>query len=226
MPRNRPVDYFNALPADDRRRTAPAVARNRDPILEILRARLELPCRVLEVASGTGEHGAYFCSSMRGLEWQPSDVDPVNLSSIQAWRESTEPSQLLAPVRFDLLAALDPLPFPAESFDAGFCANLIHIAPWQVCERLMVVMQRLLKPAAPLILYGPYRINGVHTAPSNEQFEHWLQGLDPAYGVRDLESVRAEGALNGLQLEETIPMPSNNFCLVFRKRPASQVLDD
>ena len=217
MPRNLAADYFNALPSDHRRRVAPAVARNRDPILRVLQPRLPLPGTVLEVASGTGEHGAYFCAQFPELEWQPTDIDPLNLSSIQAWKDATKLENLRGPIHLDLLACSDNLPALRAPFDAGFCANLIHIAPWQVCENLMVLMGRMLKPQAPLILYGPYRINGQHTAPSNEQFEQWLRGLDPTYGVRDLEAVVRTASAQDLQLQEKVPMPANNFCLVFKK---------
>ena len=220
MPTRPVTDYFNALPIDPRRRVAPATARNRDPILAVLREHVPLPARVLELASGTGEHGAYFCTQLPELQWQPSDADPDSLASITAWTEALRLSNLHEPVAIDLSQPVDHLPWSAGIFDAGFCANLIHIAPWEVCPNMLSVMSRVLKPNAPFIVYGPFRVNGAHTAPSNVQFEQWLHSLDPRFGVRDREAVVREADVRGLDLEQSVEMPANNFCLVFRKRAA------
>ncbi len=193
------------------RRESPAVARNRDPILHELGPRLEDGWHVLEVASGTGEHALYFSRALadRGIRWTPTDADPTALASISAWREDAA-GNLDEPVLLDVHQ--DDWPGPV---DAVFNANLIHIAPWPVTEALFAGVSRVLRPHGRLVMYGPYRIDGKQTAPSNARFEEWLKARDPRFAVRDLGEVEAVANRNGLVLAERIAMPANNFLIVW-----------
>src|SRR5690606_24569783 len=158
-----------------------------------------------------------FATSMPRWLWQPSDKIAENASSVVAWTEATRCANVLPPLLLDLGESASLHAETSARYDAGFCANLIHIAPWQVCTQLMAFMGEALADGAPLVTYGPYKINGRHTAPSNEQFEAWLHSQDPAYGVRDMAEVVASASLFGLNHVDTVSMPANNFCLVFRK---------
>jgi len=104
-----------------------------------------------------------------------------------------------------------------DAADAMLCCNMIHISPWACCAGLMRGAGRVLKPGGVLVTYGPYMIDGRHTAPSNEAFDRSLRARDPSWGVRDLADVAAEADRNGLAHEDTVAMPANNFCAVFRK---------
>jgi hypothetical protein len=203
------------LPPDPRRRTAPAVQRNREPILAVLKDVLPDSGAVLELASGTGEHATFFAAHLPALTWQPSDVDPNNILSIVAWTEACALHNVLSPLVIDL--ADPPQPGPPQ-YQAAFCANLIHIAPWQVCQHLMQLVGSSLLDGAKLVLYGPYKVNGEHTSESNAQFEQWLWSQSPHYGVRDMAHVVTEARHNDLFLLHTLAMPANNFCLVLEKR--------
>lgn len=205
----------NVVPSPDLRRQAPAVQRNREPILEVLQRHLPASGRVLELASGTGEHAVFFCSHFKELTWQPTDVDPANLDSIAAWREFSALDNLLPPLVVDLIG--EPTPGTAR-YAAAFCANLIHIAPWIVCQHLMQFVGKVLENNARFVMYGPYKVDGQHTAESNVAFEQWLWSQSADYGVRDLADVVAEANKNQLELLERVAMPANNFCLVFTKR--------
>lgn len=209
-----PEQLLDSAPPDPRRRRSAPVSRNRGPILEVLRRVLPGHGRVIEVASGTGEHAVFFGASLPQLTWQPSDVDATNLTSIAAWVEAAQLPNVLQPRTLDLAVAPGA---SGERYDAGFCANLIHIAPWHVCANLMAFMGSHLADGAPLVTYGPYKVNGSHTSESNVKFEEWLVAQSSEYGVRDMADVITEAARFGLRHEETIPMPANNFCLVFRK---------
>ncbi|RYY28983.1 MAG: DUF938 domain-containing protein [Sphingomonadales bacterium] len=191
------------------RRHAPATVRNREPIAEVLAGILPARGLVLEIASGSGEHCAYFAERFPALEWQPSDPDPDALASIAEWTEGL--GNVRPPVMLD--AAAD---WPVDAADAILCVNMVHISPWAATLGLMAGAGRLLGPGAPLILYGPYRQHGVETAPSNEQFELWLKGKSPEYGLRFVEDVTHEAAAQGLTLERIVPMPANNLILVYR----------
>ena len=178
-----------------------------------------LPARglVLEIASGTGEHAAAFARALPALEFQPSDIDPESLASISAWRRHTGAANLRAPVRLDVHELPWALP-GAAAVDAVLCINMIHIAPWSACLALLDGAAARLAPGGPLILYGPYREGGVHTAPSNESFDASLRERDASWGVRDLDEVAAQASARGLALEEVVAMPANNRTVVFRRR--------
>ncbi|HYE26810.1 MAG TPA: DUF938 domain-containing protein [Allosphingosinicella sp.] len=194
------------------KRIAPAAGRNREPIAAVLREALPASGMVLEVASGTGEHAAFFAALFPRLLWQPSDPDPDALASIRAWREEAGRANLLEPVWLDASAES----WPVAAADAILCVNMVHISPWEATVGLMRGAGRLLPPGAPLILYGPYRRAGVPTAPSNEAFDASLRARDPQWGLRALEAVEAQAERNGLRLERVIEMPANNVTAVFR----------
>lgn len=191
----------------------PYVARNRDPILDVLRRVLPGQGLVLEVASGSGEHAAYFAAHLPALTWQPSDPDPEALASIAAHRAAAGTPNLLAPLQLDVSAAR----WPVERADAVICNNIIHISPWSACEGLMAGAARTLPPGGVLYLYGPYKIDGRHTAPSNAAFDATLRAQNAAWGIRDLANVAALAERNGLTLTETVAMPANNLSVVFRR---------
>ena len=193
--------------------TAPAVARNRAAILEILRGRLPEQGMVLEIASGTGEHAAWFCSALPEVTWQPTDRDPEALASIAAWREAVDLPNFLSPLRLDAGAP----DWPLARADAVVAINMIHIAPWSATEGLLAGAARVLPAGGLLYLYGPYREKGAHTAASNAAFDDELQARDPAWGVRDLGEVAALAGRHGLALAERIEMPANNLSVVFRQ---------
>ena len=197
----------------DHRRSAPHVARNAEPIIEVLREILPARGLVLEVASGTGEHVLHFAHAFPFLDWQPSDPDPAALASIEAWRVEAGLANLLSPVTLD---ARMP-DWPVAAADAILCINMVHISPWTATVGLMRGAGLRLAAGAPLYLYGAYRQAGVATAPSNEAFDLNLRARDPEWGVRDLEQVAAEAERNGLGLDRVVPMPANNLSVVFRK---------
>lgn len=193
---------------------SPAAARNRQPILEVLASVLPPRARVLELASGSGEHALHCATAMPGWEWQPSDPGDAALASIATWREYAGPVNLAAPIRLDVT---DATAWPAGPFAAIVAINLIHISPWAVTEALMAHAGERLTPDGVLYLYGPYRRGGEHIAPSNAAFDADLRHRDPRWGVRDLEAVAAEAECHGLAIERTVAMPANNLSVVFHR---------
>ncbi|NYT43015.1 DUF938 domain-containing protein [Sphingomonas sp. R-74633] len=191
------------------KRHAPATERNREPIAAVLAEVLPVSGRVLEIASGTGEHCAFFAECFPGVTWQPSDPDPDALASIAEW--TGELPNVLPPLEID--AAVGD--FPAA--DAILCVNMVHISPWEATLGLMAGAGTALASGAPLILYGPYRREGVETAPSNEAFELWLKEKDARFGLRFVEAVSEVAAPHGLALERLVEMPANNLMLVYRR---------
>jgi len=192
---------------------APAAARNRDPILAVLREVLPVRGVVLEIASGSGEHAAYFARALPGLVFQPSDADAAALASIRAYRARYGASNLLPPLRID---ARNP-PWPVDRVDAVISINMIHIAPWSACEGLFLGASQSLRPDGRLILYGPFNIDGKFTAASNEAFDASLKARDRSWGIRDLADVADCGARNGMRLVSHVEMPANNLTVVFAR---------
>jgi SAM-dependent methyltransferase len=199
--------------AADPRLFYPHVARNRVPILEVLKRVLPPRGLVLEVASGSGEHAAYFAQALPALTWQPSDPDAEALASIAAHGAAAAAPNLLSPLALDVTAAA----WPIARADAVVCCNMIHIAPWSACEGLIAGAARILPAGGILYLYGPYKMDGRHTAPSNAAFDADLRRRHPQWGIRDLGDITELAQRCGLTLAETVAMPANNLSVIFRR---------
>jgi hypothetical protein len=195
-------------------RTSPSTARNREPILEVLRPQLPTSGLVVEIAAGAGEHAVHAAAALPHLDWQPTDADADALASIAAWRAHAGLPNLLPPLRLD---ASHPAGWPVERADALVNINMIHISPWSAAEGLMAGAGRLLPAGGVLFLYGPYFERHEAAAPSNLAFDESLRARNPAWGLRHLEAVTALAAQHSLALAERIAMPANNLALIFRK---------
>ena len=200
----------NPMPCDQRQH-APATARNRGPILEVLRSFLPASGLVLEVASGTGEHAVHFAQAMPDLTWQPSDPSREARRSIDAWRATAETANVLPPL--DLDAASDD--WPIDTAAAMICINMTHISSLASTEGLMAGAGRILPLGAPLYLYGPFRRFATPLEPSNAAFDEALRGRDPHWGLRSLDAVGACATAHGLSLDQAVDMPANNLFLIF-----------
>ncbi|KQZ65001.1 SAM-dependent methyltransferase [Sphingopyxis sp. Root1497] len=192
---------------------APATTRNRDAIAAVLADWLPPAGKALEVASGSGEHAVHFAAVFPRLHWQPSDPDPAGLVSIAAWSADAGLVNIAPPLALDASAA----GWPIAKADAILCINMVHISPWAATLGLFAGAGRLLAPGAPLILYGPYFDPAVSTAESNLAFDASLRARNPAWGLRDLDAVRAAAADAGLDFAERRAMPANNLMLLFRR---------
>ena len=203
---------FYEAPALGPRRSAPAALRNREPIAEVLADWLPDRGLVLEVASGTGEHAAYFARRFPHLEWQPSDIHPDALGSIEAHRRETALANLRSPVVIDASAS----DWPIDRADAVLSINMVHISPWSSALGLIEGAARLLAPGAPLILYGPWLSDAIETVPTNLAFDADLKERDPEWGLRRVEDFAAAAAKRGLTFHDRRSMPANNLMLLFR----------
>jgi SAM-dependent methyltransferase len=196
--------------------TSPSVARNRDPILNVLRRVLPAQGTVLEIASGTGEHIVHFAAALPGLIWQPTERDTFALRSIKAYRTGSGLKNILPPLELDAASKTWPL----ASADAVVAINMIHIAPWSAAEGLFAGAERVMQPGGVLYLYGPFKENGLHTAPSNEAFDTNLRSHNKDWGVRDAGEVAKLAARHRFDLAERVEMPVNNLSLVFKRSAA------
>jgi len=192
---------------------SPAAERNKAPILGVLRHVLPPEAAVLEIASGTGQHAAHFAASQPGWQWQPTEADATALAAIAA-RCAALPN-VRPPVRLDVLAP--EWPPGLGRFDAVYCANMLHISPWQTCAALMQGAARHVRPGGLLVLYGPYLVDDEPAAPSNLAFDADLRARDATWGLRRLAEVVDKAQSAGLAFEQRFDLPANNLALVFRR---------
>jgi len=199
--------------SSDHRLDAPATSRNRDPILRILRDILPAQGKVLEIASGSGQHVIHFARHLPALVFQPSDPMASARSSIVAWMETGSSANILPPLDLDVRQA----PWPVQDVAAILCINMIHISPWHATQSLMLEAGRLLPTGAPLYLYGPFRTADEPLAPSNAAFDSDLRNRNADWGIRNLEAVAELAASTGLMLDTVVPMPANNLSVILRR---------
>lgn len=205
---------FYEAAASGVRRSAPAALRNREAISEVLRDWLPATGVVLEIASGSGEHAIYFAELFPALVWQPSDIHPDALASIEAWRETAELPNVRPPLVIDAASA----DWPIGQAEALLSINMVHISPWSSALGLIDGAARILPFGAPLILYGPWLKEGVPTVSSNLDFDADLKRRDPEWGLREVDDFAAAAEKQGLALVETRFMPANNMMLLLRRR--------
>ncbi|HEY4122899.1 MAG TPA: DUF938 domain-containing protein [Byssovorax sp.] len=201
------------------KRHAPATHRNRAPILDVLRRLLPSSARVVEVASGSGEHAVFFARALPGVSWQPTDVDADALASIDAHAADEGLANVLPARRVDARE-----PGWADGLREGdaphaiFASNMIHIAPFEACVGLFAGGARLLRTGELVVLYGPFRFGGEFSADSNAAFDASLRARDPTWGVRDLDDVSRVAAAAGFDRAEVVALPANNHVVAFRAR--------
>ncbi len=198
---------------------SPAADRNKQAILDVLLGVLPARGNALEIASGTGQHVAWFAAGLPGWTWQPSDAQADGFGSITAWVAQQGVSNVIAPVVLDVMAAgwfAGP-----QLFDLIYCANMLHISPWATCAALMRGSAQHLAPGGRLVTYGPYLEDGVATSPGNLSFDQSLRERNPVWGIRRIEDVKAQAAQAGLSLLAKHAMPANNLLLVWARKPSA-----
>lgn len=192
---------------------SPPADRNKQPILEVLLRLLPPRGAALEIASGTGQHAAWFATGLPGWTWQPTDRSDKGFESIATWSAEADAAGVLTPKVLDVTATAWPL--GARAFDLIYCANMLHISPWATCAGLMQGAARHLTPEGMLIVYGPFLEDEVSTADGNLAFDQSLRQRNPAWGIRRREDVVATAVEAGLRLRERVAMPADNLMLGF-----------
>ena len=188
-----------------------ACEENKLPILEVLERLFADVRYVLEIGSGTGQHGVYFAGALPHLIWQTSDL-PEQHDGIRAWLLEAALPNLKAPIALDVGGR-----WPDRSFDAVFSANTAHIMSWPRVQQMFAGIGRVLGGGGCFALYGPFNFGGKYTSDSNERFDQWLKAREPASGIRNFEDLDKLARTNGLTFVEDIPMPVNNRILVWSR---------
>lgn len=203
---------------------SPAADRNKQDILAQLQRILPASGTALEIASGTGQHVAWFATALSGWTWQPTDRESDAFPTVHANTRGAGLHNVRAPLPVDVLTPAwlqaPGAPLGDELFDLIYCANMLHIAPWSTCAALMQGAALRLAACGQLITYGPYLEDDVPTSAGNLSFDHSLRASDPAWGIRRREDVEAAARQAGLALVARHAMPANNLLLVFGRAGA------
>lgn len=203
--------------AEDGRRYSPSIGRNKDIVRDTYLRCMPGTGRILEIASGTGEHGAHITHAVDGIIWTYSDIDPVSQSSQAAWRASVGHGRLQGPLTIDTTEFHWGAAETDKAWSGMFCANMVHIAPFEAAEGLFRGAGRLLASGGRLMLYGPFGRDG-EIAPSNARFSADLKRRDPRWGVRDLDQdILPLATASGLTVHEIVEMPANNLSVIFER---------
>lgn len=192
---------------------SPTAGRNKEPISQVISEYIARGARVLEIASGTGEHGAFMCGIRPDIIWQPSDPNAESRASQDDWARDCA-ARMLPSLEIDTMQP--DWPDRLTAFDVIYCANMIHIAPWEAALGLVSGAAKLLKTGSNFILYGPF-IEGGETAQSNLQFDLSLKSRNPDWGVRNLDDVKHIFSEAGFTHSARIVMPKENRTLIFTK---------
>lgn len=201
------------MTTQDMRYSSPSALRNREHIYTVLRDVLPSTGKVLEIASGSGEHITYFAERSPSLTWQPSDPSSKARASIQAWLGHGDFPNVLPPLDIDTTQDA----WPIDQADVMIAINMVHISPWTATQGLLERAGQLLSSGGMLALYGPYRQEDKPFAESNVDFDNWLKSENSAWGVRQLEDVTREAEQCGLSLASVVDMPANNLTVVYRR---------
>ena len=195
----------------DGRRHAPSAIRNQDAILDVLRVEAPANGKLLEIASGSGQHAAAGAKALPGLIWQPSDANPDNLASITAWAAHDPQPNLRAAVVLDAASPGWAKDWPAQ--DVVLIINLLHLIPTDIAQAIIANAARALGPSGKLMLYGPFLRDGQTTSDGDAAFDASLRAQDERLGYKDLAWVIAEFANANLTTCIT-QMPANNLMLI------------
>ncbi|MFT4563849.1 MAG: cyclopropane fatty-acyl-phospholipid synthase-like methyltransferase [Gammaproteobacteria bacterium] len=196
----------------DEKPFAPSTDRNKDPILEVLRAHLSNVSELLELGSGTGQHAVHMAAELEHIQWQTSDLPDQHLG-MNAWIDDAKLPNVKRPLALDVSQA----DWPDLTVGAVYTANTAHIMSWgSVCEMFRGTGE-VLVAGGLFLIYGPFSYAGSFTSSGNRDFDESLRARDPASGIRDFEALEKLAADNRMTLVDDVDMPANNRLLVWRK---------
>jgi hypothetical protein len=203
----------------DNRLFFPATQRNKVGIENVLSKIIKNNGAILEIGSGSGEHGVFFQKCFPEIIWQTSDPELVHRKSISSWIEHEELNEKMPqPLVLEVEEIPWQIPHKLSVCLQGIVSiNMIHVAQWPCTSALFRESGKLLNLGQFLILYGPFKVGNKHTSQSNYLFDNSLKMQNEFWGIRNLEDVSDEAKKNGFFQEKIIKMQANNFSIIYRK---------
>jgi len=203
----------------DNRLLFPATQRNKDSIEGVLSRIIKKKGSILEIGSGSGEHGVFFQKRFPEMIWQTSDPKLIHRKSIVSWIEYEELNMKMPqPIEIDVEKIPWEIPLNLKHSLQGIVSiNMIHVAQWSCTVALFRESGKLLTEGKFLMLYGPFKIFNKHISQSNYFFDNSLKMQNNLWGIRNLEEISEEAKKNGFFQENIIKMPANNFSIIYRK---------
>ncbi len=196
----------------------PATTRNRESIAAVLSNYIPPNSLLLEIASGSGEHGVFFQKKFPSITWQTSDPELVHRKSINSWiMHEGLYSKMPKPLDIDVEMRPWSITNRLGALIKGIvCINMIHISPWSCTRSLFEESKKYLDQCNFLMLYGPFLRKEKQTSESNLNFDQSLKMQNPLWGLRHLENVNDIAFKNGFKLDNVIDMPANNLSVIYR----------
>ena len=203
----------------DKRLFFSATKRNRDFIGHELSKIIIRDGLILEIGSGSGEHGVFFQKCFPEIIWQTSDPNLLHRESIFSWIEYEKLNKKMPkPLELNVLNIPWKIPFDSANFLQGIVSiNMIHVSPWACTQALFKGSGQLLNAGQFLFMYGPFKIGNKHVSQSNYFFDNSLKLQNDLWGIRNLEEVSEEAKKYGFFQEKIIRMTANNLSIVYRK---------
>ncbi|MDC3128794.1 class I SAM-dependent methyltransferase [Paracoccaceae bacterium] len=192
-----------------------SAARNAPFILEVLSQYLPDKGKVLEIASGTGQHCTYFAEAFCNLEWQPSEINPKRLDSIQAYIKETNQVNINMPLSLD--ATAENWAKEIDAYNVIIVINFFHLISNKEMKTLIRESSLALQTNSYFVIYGPFMRGGELTSDQDIKFHTSLFECDPDIGYKDDFDILDEIEANNLSPEAIIEMPSNNLMFVAKK---------
>ena len=192
-----------------------SASRNAPYISEVLSEYLPDKGKVLELASGTGQHCIYFSEKFSNLEWQPSDIDKKRLESIEAYIQEITQANIKRPLLID--ATVEKWDTQINNYDAIIVINILHLISFKEMKNLVRGSSSALKSNGHLIVYGPFMRGSELTSDEDIKFHSSLVECDPEIGYKDDFDILDEIEANNLCPEAVIEMPANNLMFIAKK---------
>lgn len=191
---------------------APAAARNADVICDLLAAYAPEVGPALELASGTGQHVVAFARRLPGLTWQPSEVDPKRIASINAYVLEAGVDNVSAAL---LLDATRP-GWRGDHCGQGLIVlvNLLHLIGTEDARSLIAEAMAALRPGGRFVIYGPFMRAGGLVSAGDARFHAQLTQADPSIGYKNDETVQGWLQQAGASSVERVEMPANNLAFI------------
>jgi len=189
--------------------------RNKAPIADVMAEFLPTTGKVLEIASGSGQHIVHFAQRFPSLNWQPTDLQADRVASINAYRAESGCNNIHPARQLDARQA--HADWTNGSYQAVVIVNVFHLISTPDTRAIIVNAAQALAPGGMLFIYGPFMRGGELTSAGDQDFDQRIRSETPDAGYKDdfdmIDWIQEEW----LDMRLVAEMPANNLMLVAAK---------